>query len=248
MARYIFIALILPIIAFASQAYAETIEVAVEDKNYYPYYYWVDGEPHGQCTEIAAGAIRHMGANVKFVRYPWIRVLKSIEEQKVDAGLCGTKTEERSAYSYFPEEPLLNFDVTLFVRTNSPLEKTDKLQLAGKSFALIKGYNFGNVDQDLESLGMLRIETPNRDSLVKLLLNERVDTVLDSILPMRADARRLHVSDQIRPLRPSLAETPGYVFFSKKPGHEDLAKRFSEALKQFKKSPEYSAIRSRYGL
>jgi len=227
---------------------AETIVVAVEDKDWRPYYYWIDGKPQGPCPEIAAGAIRHMGAEVEFVRYPWVRVLQSVEHKKVDAGLCGTKNEERAAYSYYPEEPLLNYDATLFVRRNSPIEEIDKSRLGGKSFALVKGYNFGNVDHELESLGMVRIETPNRDSLLKLLLIGRVDTVLDSVLPMLADARRLNVSDQIRALKPSLAETPGYLFFSRKSGHEALAKRFSAGLREFKESSEYMAIRERYGL
>jgi polar amino acid transport system substrate-binding protein len=236
------------IIASSSPVDADTIVVAVEDKDWSPYYYWIDGEPHGPCPEIAGGAIRQMGAEVKFVRYPWVRVLQSVEQKKVDAGLCGTKNDERAAYSYYPEEALLNYDVTLFVRRNSPIGEIDKSRLDGKSFALVKGYNFGNVDLELESLGMIRIETPNRESLLKLLLIERVDTVLDSSLPMHADARRLGVSDQIRALVPSLAETPGYLFFSRKPGHEELAKRFSDSLREFKESPEYTAIRERYGL
>jgi len=95
---------------------------------------------------------------------------------------------------------------------------------------------------------MIRIETPSRESLIKLLLIGRVETVLDSILPFLADARRLGVTDQVRALLPSLAETPGYLFFSRKPGHDALARRFSAALTAFKETPEYDAIKERYGL
>ena len=95
---------------------------------------------------------------------------------------------------------------------------------------------------------MIRVETTNRESLLKLLTLGRVDTVLDSILPTLAAARSMSVTDQIRSILPSLDETPGYLFFSKKPGHDALARRFSEALKEFKTTPDYSAIRDRYGL
>jgi len=229
-------------------AQAETIVVAVEDKDYTPYYTWVDGELHGPCAEITAGAIRLMGVRVRFVRYPWVRVLKSVETKKVDAGLCGTKTDERASYSYYPDEPLLNYDVTLFVRAASPLVSSNISGLADKSFGLVKGYNFGGIDDRLESEGMVRIEANSRDSMLKMLMLGRVDTILDSILPLFADAERMGVASDIRTLPPSLDETPGYLFFSRKPGYEELAKRFSEALTAYKTTEEYLAIKTRYGL
>lgn len=222
--------------------------IAVEDKDWSPYYTWADGEPHGPCPEIAAGAVRHMGAEPEFVRYPWARVLQSIEQRKVDAGLCGTKTGERAAYSHYPDEPLLNYDATLFVRADSALQGSEISEFRGKSFALVKGYNFGEVDNELEAGGMVRVETPSRESLLMLLIIGRVDTVLDSSLPFLSDARDLGVTDQVRAIVPALAETPGYLFFSRRPGHDALAKRFSAALTAFKKTREYLEIKERYGL
>lgn len=222
--------------------------IAVEDKDWSPYYIWVDGQARGACPEIAAGAVRQMADEAEFVRYPWARVLQSVELRKVDAGLCGTRTDERAAYSHYPDEALLNYDATLFVRADSGLQSSAMTGLRGKSFALVKGYNFGEVDADLEAGGMIRIETPGRESLMKLLLLGRVDTVLDSRLPFPADARQQGVTDRVRALSPSLAETPGYLFFSRKPGHDALARRFSVALSAFKETPDYRAIKARYGL
>lgn len=229
-------------------AVAETIVIAVEDKDWSPYYVWADGQPQGPCPEIAAGAIRLLGDDVEFVRYPWVRVLQSVELMKVDAGLCGTRTEERASYSYYPDEPLLNYDATLFVRANSPIRSPEIAGLKGKSFGLIKGYNFGGVDDDLEAGGMIRIETTGRENLLKMLEIGRVDTVLDSLLPLTADARTMGISKEIRALKPSLAVTPGYLFFSHKPGHKALAERFSDVLKAFKATAEYREIKERYGL
>lgn len=235
------------VLSFASAA-AETIVIAIEDKNWSPYYTWVDGKPQGPCPEIAVGAIGHMGGKVEFERVPWVRVVQSVERQKVDAGLCGTKTEEREAFSHFPDEPLLNYDATLFVRTDSALQDSAMPGLAGKSFGLIKGYTYGGVDNDLEANGMVRIDTPNRESLLKLLVLGRVDMVLDSFLPVTFDAQRLGVKDQVRAILPSIAVTPGYLFFSKKPGHDQLAERFSQALKKFKATSDYLEIKEKYGL
>lgn len=234
--------------ASAASAGAETLTVAVEDKDYAPYYVWIDGEPTGPCVEIAAGAIRQMGGTAEFVRYPWSRVLRSVEEQKVDAGLCGTRTEEREAYSHYPDEPLLNYDATLFVRVDSGLDSSDTAALDGLSFGLVKGYSYAGADDALEDAGMIRVEATSRESLWEMLARGRVDTVLDSVLPMVADTRRMGLDEELRPLRPSLAETPGYLFFSREAGHDELARRFSEALKAFKDTPEYQEIKTRYGL
>jgi polar amino acid transport system substrate-binding protein len=229
-------------------ARSETITIAVEDKDWSPYYVWVDGEPQGPCPEIAAGAVRLMDAEVEFVRVPWIRVLQSVERRRVDAGLCGTKSDERLAYSHFPDEPLLNYDATLFVRADSPLQSSDLAGLDGLTVGMVKGYSYGGVDGDLEAAGMVRMETNNRESLLNLLVLGRVDAVLDSLLPTFFDARRLGMEADIRAVLPSLAQTPGYLFFSKKLGHDDLAARFSGALEDFKTTPEYRQIEERYGL
>ncbi|MEM7171483.1 MAG: transporter substrate-binding domain-containing protein [Pseudomonadota bacterium] len=232
---------------FTQLAHAEPITIAVEDKDWAPYYVWVDGEPSGPCPETAAGAIRHMGEEVEFVRVPWVRVLLLVEKKRVDAGLCGTHNSERAAYSYYPDEPLLTYDATLFVRADSPLQTSEIAGLTGKSFGSVKGYSFGDVDKALEAGGMKRREVNNRDALLQQLISGKLDTVLDSVLPMAADGRKLGIQDQIRPLLPSLSETPGYLFFSQKPGHEELASRFSAALREFKETKDYSDIRARYG-
>jgi len=228
-------------------ATADTITIAVEDKNYVPYYLWVDGQAQGLCVEVAEATLREMGHEVEFVRVPWVRVLLSVEQKRVDAGLCGTKNSERAAYSHYPEEPLTSFDATLFVRTDSPMQSADVEGMEGLTFGLIKGYNYGELDKDLERQGLIRLEARDREGLFQMLARGRIDMMLDSILPTFADARKFGVHTQIRPLFPSLTESPGYLLLSQKPGHDELAKKFSAALREFKQTEEYSTIKERYG-
>lgn len=225
----------------------ETIVIAVEDKDWSPYYLWRDGALEGACAEVAAGAVRYMGFEPRFERSPWVRVLRGIERQTVDAALCATKTEERAAFSHYPKEELLFFDTTLIVRSDSPFEELEAAIQPGKRFGIIKGYSFGGADDFLEDAGMNRIAVRDRDALLKLLIRGRVDAVLDSSLPILYDAERLGLEGQIRALYPPLASTPTFLMFSQIPGHAELAERFSEALKAFKLTPEYAEIRAKYG-
>ena len=247
--RYIWLATVFVAVGLAcgASARAEPVTVAIEDKDYAPYYVWVDGEPTGPCVEITRGTFEQMGMEVEFVRSPWSRVLRSVEEQKVDAGLCGTRTDEREAYSHYPDEPLLLYDATLFARADAPFESSDAAQLAGRSFGMVRGYTYAGVDAALEEAGMVRVEAATRESLWKLLQIGRIDTALDSILPMIADTRRMGIAEEIRILQPSLAETPGYLFFSKKPGNDTLAQEFSDALRAYKESAAYEAIMEDFG-
>ncbi|MEM1427952.1 MAG: transporter substrate-binding domain-containing protein [Pseudomonadota bacterium] len=232
-----------------SAAWAEgKLVIAVEDRSWSPFYVWTDGELSGPCSEIAEGAFAAMGYEVEFQRAPWTRVLKSVEDQSVHGGLCATMTPERDAYAIFHDEPLLHFDTTLFVLESSPLTSSDPAALTGMSFATVKGYSFGGMETQLVEAGMERRDANSRDSLIRVLLAGRVDAILDSTLPILVDADRLGVMDQVRPLRPTLSQTPSYVMFSEMTGNDVLAAEFSDALKAFKETAAYREIQLKYNM
>lgn len=164
----------------------------------------------------------------------------------MDAALCGTRSADREAYSIYPDEPILFYDATLFVRADSPLADSQSGIIAGSRFAVVKGYSFGDVDAELVDAGMNRLEAKNREALVKLLLAGRVDAVLESQLPMLEHLSAAGVAGELRALEPALDETPGYLMFSRREGHETLTQEFSAALAAFKQTPEYQGIVDRY--
>lgn len=246
MLRVAFTTLLCLVIGSGTVWAQEAVVVAVEDKDYSPYYTWEGDTVRGPCRDIVVGAFDVLEYDVEFVAIPWIRALKMVQDGTVDAALCATRTEEREAYAVFPDEALLSYDATLFVRDDSPLQTADAEALRGKSFAVVKGYSFGGVDSWLEENGMIRQEATTRESLVQVLLAGRVDTVLDTRLPMFHDLERMGVADQVRRLTPSLSETPGYLMFGNHGESGELARAFSEALAVFKNTPEYREIAERY--
>jgi len=222
------------------------VTVAVENRDYAPYYTWEGDQLRGPCGDIVSAVFETMGYDVEYVPVPWTRVLRMVEEQQVDAGLCATRTEERTAYAIFPDEALLSYDATLFVLDGSPLDAAEPDILQGRSFAMVSGYSYAGVDLWLEEIGMIRQEAASRESLVQILLAGRVDAVLDSRLPIFADAETLGVADRIRALEPTLSETPGYLMFSRRGGDDSLSSAFSDALAAFKQTAEFAEISARY--
>lgn len=229
-------------------AWAQTITVAVENKDFAPYTTWSGKTAGGACAEIVEGAVRQMGGTVEYVGVPWSRVLWMVQRQKVDAALCGTFSEDRAAYSFYPQERLLDYDATVFVRSASRVRQLDAGTATGLTFGVIIGYSYSGADQELERMGMIRREVLSRDILLRHLVSGKLDTALDSVLPVKAEMTRLGLKGKIRALTPSLRKTPAYLFFSRRDGHEALAQRFSEALKAFKETPDYLEIAERYGV
>lgn len=228
-------------------AAAQTVTIAVEDKDFAPYTMVRDGKATGACAEIAEATLERMGAKAEYVSVPWSRVLLYVENQKVDAALCGTSGHNRDTYSHYPDEALLYYDATLFVANGSDIEDLQPATLSGKTFGTIIGYSYQGAGDELERLGMTRQDTYDREGLIRQLLAGKVDAVLDSVEPMQRVSARLNVSDQIRSITPKLRYAPAYLFFSKKPGNEDFAAAFSNALKDFKETPEYWDIQDRFG-
>ena len=232
---------------FSTSAAAQTLTIAIEDKDFAPYTMVRDGQAEGACAEIAEATLDRMGAKVEYVSVPWSRVLLYVEKQKVDAALCGTISIERDSYSYYPDEALLHYDATLFVAETSDIDSFDLSALAGKTFGAVIGYSYQGAAVELQEQGMIRHDAYDRESLVRLLLAGKIDAVLDSVEPMQRVTARLDVSDQIRPIEPKLRYAPAYLFFSRKPGNEAFAVEFSAALKEFKETPEYWEIQAKFG-
>lgn len=234
-------------ILWITTAVAQVI-VAVEDTDYVPYYTWNDGVLEGPCGEIVTAVLEEMGLEVIYRPAPWTRVIREVEEGDVDAALCATETIERLDFAIFPDEPLLSYDATLFVVEASDLRSSALSDLFGRSFGVVSGYSFGGAGRILEAAGMIRQEVTSRESLVRVLLAGRVDTVLDSRLPLMADVRRLEAHGEVRALEPSLSESPAYLMFSKTDEAAALAQRFSAALVAFKQTPAFAEIVQRYGM
>lgn len=131
--------LCLPVLLlWAAQAMAQdVVTVAVEDKDYSPYYVWGDDGLEGPCGDITMAVLATMGHDVVFEPAPWTRVIRMLEDDLVDAALCATETVERLAFAQFPDEPLLSFDATLFVRADSPLQSSSLGGLFGLSFGVV---------------------------------------------------------------------------------------------------------------
>lgn len=86
-------------------------------------------------------------------------------------------------------------------------------------------------------------------ALLKMLAAGHVQIGVGYVGDMKLAAARLGMSDDISLLSPLLAEGRDlYLVFSKAKHHEELARRFSEAMKAYKQTPQYRELLKRYNV
>ncbi|MCP4722401.1 MAG: amino acid ABC transporter substrate-binding protein, partial [Desulfobacteraceae bacterium] len=60
--------------------------------------------------------------------------------------------------------------------------------------------------------------------------------------------KQMGLENRVKALSPGVSNDPLYLGFSKERGHKALAKKFSDQLKQFKKTKVFRALIQKYGL
>ncbi len=211
----LFIALCLVMIGLAvpAGARADTIVVAMENQDWYPYYHTRDGAPGGVCVEAARGAMARLGHDKDFRPMPWARLLASLEAGRVDAALCGTRNAERERYAVFPSQPLARFDVSMIVPRESEIGGREGV--VGKVMGLVRGYSYSGVETTLLDLGAQGHAFTHHDNVIQALAVGRVDFTIDSVLPFFDRAQRLGLAHEFRIIRPPLRESHGYLMIGK---------------------------------
>ncbi|MGE5548700.1 MAG: substrate-binding periplasmic protein [Solirubrobacterales bacterium] len=85
---------------------AEILRAAYEDVENAPYYMGnsveIDAERPGISVEMMREAAKRAGIEIKFVRMPWVRCLKSLERGEVDAIFNSSFKEDRLPLGVYP--------------------------------------------------------------------------------------------------------------------------------------------------
>ena len=221
----------------------------VRGQNFPPYHYLDDkGELKGFIVDIITGVSDTLELDIRFAQYPWSRCLHMVKTGEADAMMNLFKTPERATFMIF-EESILAREVNMFFTLkSSPVLFSGNLNdLKGKRIGAIRNYSYGE-DFDARSggLNILRLET--EDGLLRNLISRRCDIIIGNDIVLRTLAGQIIGGEDMIATGPRVTNDPLYIGFSKAKGHEQLARRFSHALKQFRLSSDYRAILKKYNI
>jgi polar amino acid transport system substrate-binding protein len=215
-----------------------------------------DDKAPGPSVEVLRQVFAAMGQDVFFESFPPNRIWRMLLRGERDGMVSTLRTSEREQICSFPDEPLTQTRWVLFVRTADvgKLKFTTLDDLVGHDVA-VRGPVIGSFEQpdvSPELLQFLRehrnmVETNGIAEGLRMLAAGRVDYVVSDLGFGRRDVARLGLSGTIEPLLSrSVFEGGVYTCFTKARVSPSLVDAFSRALKQFKQSEAFQAIRRKY--
>lgn len=243
-----FIILILPLLlvltGLSRSAFTEENTLIVITDPFEPYIFASDSEIKGMDYEITEAVFKNLDIPIQIKQYPWKRCMTMMKNGDADAIIDLLVTEERKTYLLYPEEPVSTNPLVVFYRKgNRP-----KIETMQDLKQYVVGTQLGwEYPKALEMVLVNKEEIRSMQQNFHKLIADRVDIMVENKIVGLYTAKTLGLSGQIKILEmPKQFISPYYVGFSKKKGHAKLTRRFSEALREFKKTEEYFNIIKKY--
>ncbi|MEL0169729.1 MAG: transporter substrate-binding domain-containing protein [Pseudomonadaceae bacterium] len=234
----------LALVLLAGTLKAEPLMVVSEP--WPPYVFLEEGKLRGIDFEVSDKLLRELGYQPQWRMMPWKRAQHEVLSGKADAILDISANPERVTQYHFPAEPLSLSETVLFYRNSHPFPYNTLDNLRGLRIGVSAGYIYANPDF-MQASFFQRELAPSIEANLLMLQHGRVDM---SVVNRRAGLYTLHrlgLSDQISFNPEPLSSGPVYLAFQRRPAMAVLAKRFSDALIQFKQTDDYRQLMAQYG-
>ncbi len=243
----IFLLLIISLFTFTLVA-QKSLKIGSDEWS--PFHYaGKSNEVEGFTVDLVKETLKTMEVSINDHKiYPWKRVLKMVFDGSLDAVFTTTKTAEREENCYFPSESLTDFSYVFFIRKEDKgkINFTSISDLSNQKIGIVNGFSYTKEFMEFikNEKAVEAVDTGNLN--IKKLLKKRVDII---VMPRRVGIKLLEELDtnkKILMLETPLDVSHLYMMFSKKTMKSEFAQRFSQALKEFKLTPQYREIKKKY--
>jgi polar amino acid transport system substrate-binding protein len=144
-----------------------------------PYSYVVDNKYTGIHINIISLLAKKLNKQVTFIQCPFARCLSLLKNGQADAIIGLRKTEERSQFLAYLDEPFItqNFPLRFYIRHDSELDISSYSDLSNLRIGTLRAATyFDEFDHDT-SLNKVEVVTHNQ--LLQMLIKDRIDTFLE---------------------------------------------------------------------
>ncbi len=230
----------------APKSLASNEPLVIVTEPWEPYVFDVGSPLKGMDYEVVEAVFREMKIPVKVEFYPFKRALMMVQKKSADAILDLMVTPERKEFLFFPDEYISASPTTLFFRHRQMPKFETLADLSGYVMGTQLGFDY---PKEVVNAPLTKAEAPSLDSNLQKLILKRIDVLVDNRTVVLYKAHQMGLLNEItydpRPLG-NPEEALNFLGFAKKKGYDQLAERFSAALKVFKTSKEYRAILAKY--
>ncbi len=224
--------------------------LVVHADGFFPPNEMVEGEQvRGVHMDLVQAAAAQLGVSVSFRSYPWKRAIIMLQRGEADAITYMGKTPEREQFGIFVEGNLLSHTKNGFFTLK---EQASKIGFSG-DLQTLRNFTIGTIRgrayyAEFDQASFLQKDdgAPDEETLLKKLINKRVDLAQGSVARMKYVAQNLNVAERIIFLQPQAPPIANYLVFSKAKNHEALAQRFALAMEGVKKSAAFQEILKKY--
>lgn len=232
---------------FAEEGVQETLTIARSIDDWGPNEFMgEDGKPTGFHIDLIQMAAKQLNVNVEFVSMPWKRALKTIEQGNVDAISYTIFSPERTSYLIYDEDNAISIGSTRFAYLKgNDFDYDGTLEsVKDRKIGVIRGYSYGKKFDRNKLNNLVNVNT--EEQLLLMLLEKRVDLILVNIDHLKYKYSHWPEFSSVTSMDIASDSYDIFLAFSKKRGHEKLAKRFSEVIPKIRNSKKYQQIVQSY--
>jgi polar amino acid transport system substrate-binding protein len=223
-------------------ASAETITFVTTE---FPPYIIKDGDHlSGFEVEFVRELCKRIGVQADITLVPWNRALEYVKGGKADGIMMPVYSADRAEYMYFTEDPIERERISVMALPGSGYKAGSLADLRGEMVGMILGYSYGKEFDENEFLKK-DVSSTNELLLKKLNLGRYRFVVSDEHV-INYVARQ--AGQPALEIILNLNNNPQYLGFSKAIGTrgKDLAKRFSQAIRDLQQDGTLDKIRKKY--
>ncbi|WP_409261205.1 substrate-binding periplasmic protein [Pseudomonas putida] len=233
---------ILLLTCLSPMALGERLRLVSDD--WAPYVYREGGRAKGIDYEVTTEVFRRLGVEVDWQFLPWKRCLALVEHGLADGVMDTFQVESRKTYMVYPAEPMSDVEFVLYQASNRRHAIHQLSDLVGLTVGTSPGYAYDKAFNESEDF---RRETaPSHEANFGKLIRGRIDLLVTDRLVGRYLRKQLGLEQQVEELPLVISRQAQFLGLARKPGREQLALAFTEALRRFKQEPAFEAIIEHY--
>lgn len=213
-----------------------------------PFSFEQAGQPAGLHWALCEQVMGRLGQTLRWEQLPWRRALADLATGRLD-GIIGTTRghlSEREEQMVFADEALSHVSTHFVSLRERPFRFDGLFTLRGLRVGVMGGYQHS--PDFMAAAYFQRQSTLNHEACLRMLLVGRVDVALVDLAATRyfqhAEGlrERLHIDPH------PFGRGQLLLGLARSPAHEALARRFSAALRAFKRTADYETLLRAYGL
>lgn len=207
------------------------------------------GQATGYASEVLSAVSRQLGWDLEVRYMPWLRVVNEARQGRCDLVYTVLRRADYEEFLMFPREPVQQRDNVLLVRSDSGIRFDGDLESFMRKHT-IGLYQDKAVDERFERLrrepwARIDVSVDAAQNMNKLL-HRRFDAIIENEMTALHELRQLGRLQEVSVLKPPLNTVPAYIAFARAGRLVPQIGRFDEALAQYRKTPEYAALKHRY--